>query len=328
LIFLKFKLLFICYFLILGCKEEFPPKIKVKGEKVLRCSFLYPRKEKETRVIRGRRYFIEGFTMRVEGKVEEFRFGVLAGIEDTSLYTIRNLRRFVALFKRHKVDAIIVVGGMPEKREGMIKVLTPLVRSKLLIFTIVGATEDFFEYRKALELLSRNYSNLIDMTVIRQIKLGQIEVLTLPGYFRAFYLKARERGCAYIPSDIRRLVPLAKKAKGVVVFVSPGPPEGKGVFAIDFARGGVNVGDPNLTSFIKETQIKFGIFGHIHEAGGKGTDLEGSSIIPEGTWAKTLFLNPGPGEAVPWYMNDKSLQSGMAAIFHIKGKKARYKIFK
>jgi hypothetical protein len=84
------------------------------------------------------------------------------------------------------------------------------------------------------------------------------------------------------------------------------------------------VGDPDLATAIAEAKINFGVFGHILEAGGRATDLEGKKAVRPGQVASALFVNPGPAFADPWGLNGGGVSHGMAAILTIKNGKGEW----
>jgi hypothetical protein len=70
------------------------------------------------------------------------------------------------------------------------------------------------------------------------------------------------------------------------------------------------------------------VFTNVKESGGHATDLTGENVIKEEQLADALYLNPGPADAEPWNLNDGTTSNGMAAMLHIKGKKASYQIYR
>ncbi|MEO1175453.1 MAG: hypothetical protein AAFX94_25880, partial [Myxococcota bacterium] len=75
-----------------------------------------------------------------------------------------------------------------------------------------------------------------------------------------------------------------------VVLVSHGPPRGDGNKSIDVISDRTNVGDEAMRSFINGADIKYGIFGHILESGGRavGGDIITLSDSDEATaWAES-----------------------------------------
>jgi hypothetical protein len=75
---------------------------------------------------------------------------------------------------------------------------------------------------------------------------------------------------------------------------------------------------------IAEAKIRFGVFGHILEAGGRATDLEGKKPVKAGQAVPALYVNPGPAFADPWSLNSGGVSRGMAAILIIKGGKGEW----
>jgi hypothetical protein len=150
----------------------------------------------------------------------------------------------------------------------------------------------------------------------------------MPGYHDPEYVHCDWDKCLYYESDTLSLVRLAKEADDTVMAVCHGPPRQHDRNGIDVVSEGANVGNPALTAAIKKGGIRFGSFGNIQEAGGKATNLDGTSIIAQDTYVDSLYLNPGPADSMTWTMNDGTESTGMAAVLHFVGKKAKYKVFR
>jgi hypothetical protein len=87
-------------------------------------------------------------------------------------------------------------------------------------------------------------------------------------------------------------------------------------------------GDPGFTAVIRAAKLPFGIFSHIHEAGGRATGRTGRVWLEQGKKYDTLFLNPGPADGVRWGMNDGSASVGMAAVMAIGRGAASYEVLR
>ena len=111
-----------------------------------------------------------------------------------------------------------------------------------------------------------------------------------------------------------------------VVLISHGPPEGKGKTALDYIFDKKNVGDPLLNRLIERAGIPFGIHGHILEAGGRGVAKDMKTVIKQGKMSANLFVNAGSLSGDPWGMLDGRTGWGMAMLFTIDGKKAKYEV--
>ncbi len=84
-----------------------------------------------------------------------------------------------------------------------------------------------------------------------------------------------------------------------------------------------NVGNQQINELMLNNNIKFGIFGHIHEAGRKAVD-DNDKIIQQGVWSNSLNLNAGP--IMEWDMNNGEHSEGSAGIIDIdvENDRARY----
>jgi len=150
-----------------------------------------------------------------------------------------------------------------------------------------------------------------------------VDIVSMPGYFNASYIHADD-GWAYSAEDVAQLGPIVAACDSPALLISHGGPKQEGEQAIDRTAEGSNVGDPALTELIKTHKIPFGVFGNIHEAGGRATDLAGNQVLAQGQPHASLYLNPGPADGVAWMMNDKSESLGMAAVMTVKDGKASY----
>jgi Icc-related predicted phosphoesterase len=148
-------------------------------------------------------------------------------------------------------------------------------------------------------------------------------LVSLPGYYDHRYIP-ESAGCRYKPEDAQELTRIARGAPQPVVLVTHGPPRQSGRGALDVTGDGHNVGDPDLAAAIAEARIDFGVFGHILEAGGRATDLEGRRPIRPGQLASALYVNPGPAFADPWTMSSGGTSRGMAAILTLKNGKGEW----
>ncbi|MEO1175452.1 MAG: hypothetical protein AAFX94_25875, partial [Myxococcota bacterium] len=77
---------------------------------------------------------------------------------------------------------------------------------------------------------------------------------------------------------------------------------------------------------INGADIKYGIFGHILESGGRAVGGDMKTPIEEKSESPTLFVNAGSISGDPWGMNDGSTSYGMAMIITIEGKTAAYEV--
>jgi hypothetical protein len=112
-----------------------------------------------------------------------------------------------------------------------------------------------------------------------------------------------------------------------VVLLVHGPPKQAGKNALDHVPGVGNVGDEQLNELIEKNKIPFGVFGHILEAGARGTDLSGKPL-PQKKPHKALYLNQGSANALPWKLNDGTTSYGLAALLTIDGKQGSYEVLR
>lgn len=282
----------------------------------------------QKRDIAGRQWELSGSTLRLlqESGPDKVVIGALTDIKEGSADNLANLEQFVKWFKKKKADIIVVAGDSGEDREQIEKVLTLLSGSGLPVFVIIGNRDGRKDYREAVAAVSAKHANVFNLNTLRRVDLPGVDLISMPGYHNPAYIHAEDGGCAYQSRDVAALTDLVKACNSPVLLVSHGGPKQDGREGIDRTADGENVGDPQLTAAIKKNNIPFGIFGNIHEAGGRATDLAGKIVLGQGVAFSSMYLNPGPADGVTWIMNDKSESIGMAALLSIDKGKASYRI--
>lgn len=258
---------------------------------------------------------------------DSLTIGAITDIKEDTEENLANLKKFSEWFKKEKVNLIVVAGDTGENQSQIEAALKTLAENKIPVFNIAGNREDRNEHSKAMMALRTKYNNVFDLNVVRRIDTAVVDIFSMPGYFNSAYIHA-ENGCPYYVEDVNKLDAAIKTANSPVLLVSHGGPQQKGAEGIDRTSEGNNVGDPQLTKLIESNKIPFGIFGNIHEAGGRGTDLTGEKLLAQNQPLAALYLNPGPADSVRWGMNDKTDSVGMAAIMTIKGAQATYKVMR
>lgn len=283
----------------------------------------------DVREHKGFQYVFLGSTAKVQriaGRVipGELRLGVLSGIKELDKETRETIERFVVRFKTDKVEGLVVGGDSAEHETDLEDIFAFLAAFDLPTYVVIGNWEGRAPFNRALRVASRDHPNLINMNLVRRLDAEGVDIVSLGGYLDRMYVKG-SGSCVYKPEDARALASIARGANDPVLLLMHGPPRQSGRDAIDFVPGAGNVGDRDVAAAIAEARIPFGIHGHILEAGGRGTDAAGK-LLPERKWHKSLFVNPGPVNSLPWRLNGGKTSYGLGAILTLKGKEARYEI--
>lgn len=269
---------------------------------------------------------LKGSTLTLKGEAKQLKLGALTDIKENSAENLQNLEAFIKWFKEQQVDAVVVAGDTGLNREQIAGSLKPLAQLGVPVFNIIGNREGRADYVAAMQEVAAS-GNVFNLNQIRRVDTPVVDIVSMPGYFNANYIHATD-GCAYGPQQVEALGEAVKAANSPVLLVSHGGPLQTGEQALDRTAEGEHVGDPALTALIQKHNIPFGIFGNIHEAGGRATDLAGSTLLPQKAPQDTLYLNPGPADGVRWTMNDDSVSLGMAAILTVADGKASYEIYR
>lgn len=254
--------------------------------------------------------------------------GLLAGIKDLEPETTAMLDSFIASFEKADVDAIVIGGDTSAEPEGLDEILTYLGKAtNRPLLVIAGNMErgaalnySILKQRKAGAL------HMLNLDVVRRYDGDGVDVIGLGGYHDKAYLHLAG-GCIYKDKDLEALERAAAASDDSVVLLTHGPPRMKGQQSIDYVPGADNVGDPRLASLLAKTKIQFGIHGHILEAAGRATDVNGKPL-PQKKPQTSLFVNQGSANPLPWKLNDGTTSYGLAALLTMDGKKASYEILR
>lgn len=266
-------------------------------------------------------------TWKAPEKLDKLTLGVVTDIKENTEENLANLKAFVAWFQKSKVDMIVVAGDTGENAEQIESALSALAEAKVPVFNIAGNREGKAAYKAGMMAVAAKFPHVFDLNQVRRIDTPVADLVSMPGYFNRDYIHS-EDGCQYYAKDVEAAAAIVKSANSPVILVSHGGPKQTGAEGIDRTAEGANVGDPMLTKLITDNKIPFGLFGNIHEAGGRGVDLEGNKVIAPKTMSEQLYVNPGPGDAVRWVMNDKTESVGMAALMTVKDGKASYEVMR
>lgn len=307
-----------------------PPVVEEGEQRFLLCGRLADDRQEEILDAGPVKLKRRGFVLERLGEADgKARFGVISGVEEWNEPNRANLQSLTRWFKTQEVEAIIVIGGIGPDRETCLNVLKALASSEVLIMPLIGASADFAGYRRAIAQVRQEHENVIDLTTARLVRWDGVDLVTLPGYHNPFYLSHRRGGCAYRADDVSALDELLDDTNQPVLLVSTSPPRGHGSGSVDRARGDINIGDPQLTELIRRAdgKVAFGLFGHVYEAGGNATaDVEGRRGVRPERWSKTLYLNPGAAEAVPYDVGGGGRSRGMGAVVEIGPQGALYRV--
>jgi hypothetical protein len=276
----------------------------------------------------ARRYRLEGHRLVELGNDADhtLRIGVLSAIKDDREPTLAALATLRARLEKAGIDVLVVNGDVATMLFEAQKVMAALAASPVLVVVTIGNTESCGAFNQAAEEVFAAHRHVINGNWVRRLELDDGTLLTLPGYFDRRF--THTGGAArYDEADLEVVHDLAKGAPGPLALVSHGPPRGAGKKAIDVVTDGSNVGDPAMTAMMKDSGIGFGLFGHILEAGGRGTDAA-SKPVGAGKWSPTLWVNAGSANTDPWSMLDGSTGYGMALRVELEPARARYTVEK
>lgn len=292
--------------------------------------------EKATLDVKGHRFVVEGSTMRRDGGWDgPLVLGVLGAVKDAEDGTRKNVKKAAKAFAKQGVHFVLANGDLAESNE--VRAVFSMLGEELSVPVLLhsGNIEWTSAFTEAWVESQATHPHLVNLNWIRHVVLGDVHLVSLPGWSVKRYVK--DGACFYDEDDVAALRPLLDAIKaegGTVVLTAHGPPKSFGAAAIDTADlpdGRQNVGDEALAGLVVDADVRFGIFSHILEAGGRATsDLKGGKALPLPTRAPVdrLYLNVGSASAFPWRMNDGSTSKGLAAVVALKDGKAKANILR
>lgn len=322
---MRCQTLILGWLLLLGCGRSVEPDTGKKQEQnFLRCAEPYDDGKKETISLPPLTVARSGLDVQIHGiKRGLIVLGLLSGIHEPTEKNLTNLDHFLNQFKEAGAQAILVAGDVGNTESHMKQILGHLAKAPIPILVVPGAEENYDVYRRVMAEVRKGHPQFVDMSLARRVRIGHLNIVSLPGYYKPFYLKAKSRGCAYGQADLDATFKLFGE-KGVNVLFSPSPPRGSGVWAVDRARGDINIGDRALSDMLKKHNIQFGLFGHVYEAGGHATLADGMTPVASGIWQKSLLLQVGSAEALPLPLVGEGRCVGMAQVVSFSAARARF----
>jgi Icc-related predicted phosphoesterase len=281
---------------------------------------IYTLKEPGTLDVRGLRLRVEGSTaVREGGKWKgPLKIGVLGAPKDAEPETAANVRKANAAFKKAGAQLILVNGDLADSAE--IAAVAQMVAKETTLPVLIhsGNIEWTTAFTEALDAVNAEAPAYVNLNYIRDLDLGGVHLLSVPGWSNAKYVKPA--ACRYTKANVDEIRPIAEAAaaKGETVIVTAhGPPRGRGKQALDFADEAGNVGDESLAELLEQVPVRFGLFGHILEAGGRATSdvaVQKPVKLPMRAPAAKLYINAGSSSSYGWQMLNKKTSRGMAAL--------------
>ena len=252
--------------------------------------------------------------------------GVISDIKEFLPETVANLKAFAGWIKAAGAGLVVVNGDVAYSQKEMESVLRVLGKEFTVPVLVTSGNKELArDFDLALTNVAADHPQIINGNRVRSLTINDISFVTLPGYGKKNYTEPG--ACLFSQAEIDETGKLLRNAAGSRVFVAHASPRQAGPEGIDYMVDGTNVGDERIAKMLAETGTKFAIVGNIKEAGGRGATVAGKGVKP-GAASEELVLNPGPADATPWTMVDKSVSHGMAAVVSFEGGKASYQIKK
>lgn len=249
--------------------------------------------------IDGKNYIVgKGVLSQKEAGVDSARLGILADTHANS----DNTKFFANQLIKERVDAFLLTGdlswsfgdyeGSKDDYNEIVSVVEPVAQTGKLVLVYPGNHEQRVTYSRALEHLTRTYSNVIDMERIAVADLNGVTIVGLGGNDNARFNVPE--GYLRSKSDFDKLGELAKQyQKDKPLLIATHIPQKyttlRGLDVVE--NGKMNVGGVDLARIRKTLNSKFGVSGHIHEA--YGIINQDEQPISQGELVDRLDINPG-----------------------------------
>jgi hypothetical protein len=283
----------------------------------------------ETVVLRG-----SDAVRETDGAADGVVLGVLGALKDAGDETRANVKKAAELFGKRGVQVVVVNGdlGEDEALEDVFRILGESFDRPVFVHS--GNMEWTSAFSKSWEAARKDHPHVINANWLEQVDLGGgMHLLVLPGYFNLRFM--RSGTCRYTDETIDRLKARADKLKAAgatVALVSHGPPLGKGQKALDVAYDEAgNVGDERLTAMIEGSGIRFGLFSHILESGGRACadpECKTPLTLPVRQPSERLYVNAGSASGYGWELLDGTQSSGMAMVVKMSASGATAELLK
>ena len=276
--------------------------------------------------IAKRVYTHQGYKLVLDDKQagKGAKVGVISASKEMVVSTLENIKAALAWFKKEQVHWIIVNGDMTTDAFDIETLFGLLGDTEVGVLVNMGNGDSFGVWNRIFRRKSGQYPNVINASYIRHIVADGVEFWILPGYYDKRFLH-QTGACRYNKKDVQEMkVKLRKAGDKPTVLVSHGPPRGYGREAIDWISEGENIGDIAINKLLQKHDIKFGLFSHILEAGGKAVGSDFKTAVGERKGVQSLYVNTGSISGDPWPMNSGKTSYGMAAIVEYKNENSKF----
>ena len=292
--------------------------------------------------------FEENKVIETDKSMDEVSYGAMSDLHGE----VDKARIAAKLLKDRGIKGIIIAGDIscneeisnrchkdsPDQIE-IERTLEAVAQTGLPIFVIPGNHEEVSVYDKALATIRSKYPKVIDMTEYRIFDGNVVDFLSLPGYsiktspityedpqvpgdiITTSLILMPKDGFHITSDEFRRTENMSRTVNSPLVLITHGPGKIIGDSTPGMTFEGKDEGDQRITKLMQKNNISFAIVGHIHEAGGIATTLNGTRVKP-GEWSSQFMLNVGTLEN--WKYSDGEVRKGMIQIVTFKGNQAKY----
>jgi Icc-related predicted phosphoesterase len=276
------------------------------------------------KTVAGQTFTITGtHAARAERQQGPLIIGVLGAVKDAADATRKNLEIAKAAFVAAKVSVVVFNGDVAETAEihDVAKMIGDVFGDDLPLIVHSGNSEWTSGFTDAFADAEAAHPAFFNMNFIRHLDLGGVHLVSLPGWSVREFVK--QGGCHYESKHVEELTTLVNEinAKGeVVVLTAHGPPRGVDATSLDRTFDDGNVGDEDLARLLQSGAVRFGLFGHILEAGGRATadaTTHKPLPLPQKKPSSSLFVNVGSASSVGVQLLSKKTSRGIAAIVTI-----------
>lgn len=277
-----------------------------------------------TKTVGGQTFTISGtHAARAQRQSGPLVIGVLGAVKDAADDTKANLQRARVAFEKAKVSVILLNGDVAETAEihEVFKLVGDVFGDAVPLIVHSGNSEWTSGFTDAFVDAEAAHPAFINMNFVRHLDLGGVHLVSLPGWSVRQFVK--QGGCHYETKHVDEVAAILDgiAAKNeVAVLTAHGPPRGVDAKSLDRTFDDGNVGDEDLAKLLQAGKVRFGLFGHILESGGRATadaTTHKPIPLPMKKPSSSLFVNVGSASSVGVELLNKKTSRGIAAVVTI-----------
>jgi|GEM_PF-4094026 len=279
----------------------------------------------------GQRFMLQGHVLKELSHDEDSRMsvGVVAHLGE-EVFQSGGIERYLAFFKKEKVEFIIVLGGVGRHKTQIMQFIKRLLSLQVPVGVLMGYESCRADYIEALQALEKKNPVLLSLEQVRLLSFDDVEFISMPGIHDASQSHCmRPPHCVLNDTEIKDTDAFLKThpAWHTRTLIGLVPPLQSGSMALDLNdRDGVHWGSGPLLQLIQTHHIRYGLWGASQSVWAHATSLDGTRLIPENQAYESFHLSSGVSNVPSGQPQDAKSTHGTALVVHFKQKQASYSV--